>query len=74
MTETKHSQPTVVRRSDRGLSIAGTRITLYNIMDGIKAGYPSKYIRDLYDLTDKQIADVYEYIETHGEEFESEYQ
>lgn len=69
-----NSQPTVVRRPDRGLSIAGTRITLYSIMDYIKAGYPPHYIRDLYNLTDKQIADVMEYIETHREEVEAEYQ
>ena len=74
MTDTMNPQPTVVRRSDRGLSIAGTRITLYQIMDYIKAGYPPKYIRDVHDLTDKQIADVYEYIEKHREEFEAEYQ
>ncbi|MBI1928227.1 DUF433 domain-containing protein [Candidatus Poribacteria bacterium] len=74
MTEIMNAQPTVIRRPDRGLSIAGTRITLYQIMDHIKAGYPLQYIQDVYDLTDKQIAEVYEYIETHREEVEAEYQ
>ncbi len=32
MTETVNPQPTVIRTS-RGLSIAGTRTTLYSIMD-----------------------------------------
>ena len=39
------SHPTVVRTS-RGLSIAGTRITLYQIMDYLKANEPPEVIRD----------------------------
>jgi len=37
MSEAKQQQPTVVRTS-RGLSIAGTRITLYSILDYVHAG------------------------------------
>jgi uncharacterized protein (DUF433 family) len=66
-------QPTVVRTS-RGLSIAGTRITLYTIMDYIKADWPPKLIRDWLNLTNKQINDVMDYIEAHREEVEAEYQ
>jgi hypothetical protein len=32
--------PGIVRRSDRGLCIAGKRITLYLIMDYLNAGWP----------------------------------
>jgi uncharacterized protein (DUF433 family) len=71
--ETTIPQDTVVRTS-RGLSIAGTRITLYNIMDYLKADWPPKLIQDRLNLTDKQIADVMEYIETHRAEVETEYQ
>ena len=39
MTEAYPSQTTVVRTS-RGLSIAGTRITLYDVMDYLTAGWP----------------------------------
>jgi uncharacterized protein (DUF433 family) len=73
MSETNTSEPTVVRTS-RGLSIAGTRITLYSIMDYIKAGWPPKLIRDRLDLTDKQITDVMDYINAHRDEIEAEYQ
>ncbi len=73
MKETPPPQPTVVR-SSRGLSIAGTRITLYSIMDYIKADWPPKLIRDRLNLTDKQIADVMDYIESHRAEVEAEYQ
>lgn len=66
-------QPTVVH-TGRGLSIAGTRITLYNIMDGVTAGCPPKLIRDRFDLTDQQIADVLAYIADHQIEVEAEYQ
>lgn len=73
MLEDRHQQPTVVR-TDRGLSIAGTRITLYNIMDAITAGWPSKLIQDRFDLTDQQVSDVLAYIADHQTEIEAEYQ
>jgi hypothetical protein len=64
----------VVRRRDRGLSVAGTRITLYMLMDYIKERYPTKFIKGLFNLTDEQMANVMDYIETHQTEFEVEYQ
>jgi uncharacterized protein (DUF433 family) len=72
MNETT-TQKTVIR-TNRGLTIAGTRITLYSIMDYIKADWPPKLIKDLFDLTDQQIADVLAYIEANRAEVESEYQ
>src|SRR6266566_1004542 len=73
MDETAASQPTVVR-TDRGLSIAGTRITLYHVMDYVKAGRSPDEIRDAFNLTDQQIADVMAYISQHRAEVEAEYQ
>ncbi len=66
-------RPTVIRTS-RGLSIAGTRITLYDIMDYLSANWPSDLIRDWFNLTDQQMADVMDYIEKHRAEVEAEYQ
>ena len=37
MTTTWSGSPTVVR-TERGLTIAGTRITLYDVMDYVTAG------------------------------------
>lgn len=70
---TVNTQPTVVR-TGRGLSVAGTRITLYSIMDYIQAGWPSDLIGDWLNLTDKQMNDVLDYIEANREEVEADYQ
>ncbi len=72
MSET--TAPNTIARTDRGLTIAGTRITLYSIMDYLKADWPPKLIKDLFDLTDQQIADAIEYIEDNRDEVEAEYQ
>jgi uncharacterized protein (DUF433 family) len=69
---TELNNPTVIRTS-RGLSIAGTRLTLYHIMDYLKADWPPKLIQDRLNLTDQQMADALEYIETHREEVEADY-
>jgi uncharacterized protein (DUF433 family) len=73
VSETVTPQPTVVRTS-RGLLIAGTRITLYSILDYLHAGWPPHLIRDEFSLTDTQIAEVMQYIDTHRDEVETEYQ
>ena len=64
----------IVVRTERGLTIAGTRITLYNIMDYVTAGYPAEHIQHLYSLTDAQIAGALAYIADHRAEVEAEYQ
>ena len=43
-------------------------------MDYLQAGWSPHLIRDEFNLTDKQMNDVMEYIETHREEVEKEYQ
>jgi uncharacterized protein (DUF433 family) len=68
-----NGQTTVVR-TDRGLSISGTRITLYDVMDYVTAGWPAHVIRDRLQLTEQQITDVMAYIEGHRTEVEREYQ
>ncbi|GBF80352.1 DUF433 domain-containing protein [Aphanothece sacrum] len=67
------NQITIVR-TERGLAIAGTRITLYDIMDHLKAQYPPKFIRDALNLTDEQLRIALSYIEAHQTEIEAEYQ
>ena len=65
--------PTVIR-TGRGLTVAGTRITLYAIMDYVKDGWPSHLIRDWLHLTEQQMQDVMAYIDAHRDEVEAEYQ
>jgi uncharacterized protein (DUF433 family) len=69
----KYANPTVIR-TERGLTIAGTRITLYSIMDYLKAAWPTKLIKDTFDLTDQQMTDVLAYIEENRAQVETEYQ
>ena len=73
MTESTNAQATIVRTS-RGLSIAGTRITLYQVMDYVKAGWPPEHIQHWLNLSEKQITDAMDYIATHRSEVEAEYQ
>lgn len=70
---TINENPTVVR-TERGLTIKGTRITLYQILDYLHEDWPPKLIRHWHDLTDAQMNDVMAYIEAHREEVEAEYQ
>jgi uncharacterized protein (DUF433 family) len=73
MSEIKTSESTVVR-TKRGLSITGTRITLYDIMDYLTEDWPPKLIQYWFNLTDQQISDVMDYIQNHRTEVEAEYQ
>ena len=72
MTQENTSQPTIVR-TERGLSITGTRITLYDVMDYLVADWPPRLIRDWLNLTDAQIAGAMEYIENNRAQVEAEY-
>jgi uncharacterized protein (DUF433 family) len=73
MNEIAESQ-NIITRTSRGLTIGGTRITLYTIMDHLKDDWPPHLIRDWFNLTDVQIQGVLDYIEAHREEVEAEYQ
>lgn len=65
--------PGIVRRTDRGLCVAGTRISLYTIMDSLKAGRTPAYICQWMLLTESQVNDAVRYIEENRESFEAEY-
>lgn len=73
MEVSTHGQSTVVRTS-RGLSIAGTRITLYALLDYLHADWPPKLVQDWFNLTDQQMADILTYLAAHRDEVEAEYQ
>lgn len=67
------SQPVIIK-TNHGLSIAGTRLTLDHVMDYLKAGWPIHLIQQWLDLTDQQMADIMDYVTTHSEEVEAEYE
>ncbi|MEC4881127.1 MAG: DUF433 domain-containing protein [Scytonema sp. PMC 1070.18] len=72
MTLASNEQSAIIR-TERGLTIAGTRITLYDVMDYVTAKYPPKFIRALFDLADDQIDAALSYIEANRTEVEAEY-
>jgi uncharacterized protein (DUF433 family) len=73
MTQTSNGQVAIIR-TESGLTIAGTRITLYDVMDYLKSQYPPKLIGDILSLADEQVAVALSYIETNRSEVEAEYQ
>ncbi|MCW5851149.1 MAG: DUF433 domain-containing protein [Anaerolineae bacterium] len=72
MTTSPNGASTIVR-TERGLTIAGTRITLYSILDYLHADWPPKLIQDWLDLTEEQLSGVLSYIDAHRDEVEREY-
>lgn len=61
-------------RTERGLTISGSRTSIYDVIDFLKADYPPTLIRDTFNLTDAQIKAALFYIEEHRTEIEAEYQ
>jgi uncharacterized protein (DUF433 family) len=65
----------LIEETLRGPSIAGTRITVYSVMDYIKNNRSKEYILEMMPLiTADQLEAVYEYIEQHREAVEKEYE
>ena len=73
MSDDTNTQPTIVR-TERGLSISGTRITIYDVMDYVTAGYPTHFIRGLFNLSEAQIETALQYIQDNRALVEAEYQ
>lgn len=65
--------PTTIIRTERGLTISGTRITIYDVMDYISQ-YPPKFISSLLNLTEEQINTAISYITENRSAVEEEYQ
>lgn len=73
MTLTSKGKAEIIR-TERGLTILGTRITLYDVIDFLKAQYSPKLIRDKFNLTDEQINAALSYLEANHTQVEAEYQ
>jgi uncharacterized protein (DUF433 family) len=73
MTSEANGQADIIR-TERGLTISGTRITLYDVMDYVTAQYPPTFIQGLFELTEAQIGAALAYIESNRSEVEAEYQ
>lgn len=73
MTQSSNKQSAIIR-TERGLTIAGTRITLYDVMDYLASGWSPQLIQDWLPLTQEQADAALSYIETHRSEVDAEYQ
>jgi uncharacterized protein (DUF433 family) len=73
MSAVSHQQPTIIL-TEQGLTISGTRITLYDVIAHLKAGWAPKLILHWLPLTEEQLQVALTYIEEHHIEVEAEYQ
>lgn len=57
----------------RGPELQGTRITIYRVMDYVRAGDPPNRIAEELDLTDEQVQEALTYIDSHRPEVDAAY-
>jgi uncharacterized protein (DUF433 family) len=58
----------------RGPEIEGTRVTVYCIMDYVRAGDPPSQMAEELDLSEEQVRAALEYIDAHRDEVEAQYE
>src|SRR5205823_7242701 len=58
----------------RGPEIAGTRITVYDILDYYESGWHRDLIADQFNLSSRQVEVAIRYIEDHRDEVMAAYQ
>jgi len=63
----------LIQETPRGPSIAGTRITIYSVMDYLKLGLSRNYTKASFRISDEEFDAVVEYIEQHKEQAERDY-
>lgn len=65
-------EATIINRG-RGPEIAGTRITVYDVMDYLKHGWHRDRIAALFRLSSQDVQAAIDYIEQHRNEVEADY-
>jgi uncharacterized protein (DUF433 family) len=65
-------KPEIINRG-RGPEIAGTRITVYDVLDFRKIGWRRDRIAGHFLLSSDQIQAAFDYIDSHQEEVEAAY-
>ncbi len=66
-------EPAIIDRG-RGPEIAGTRITVFDVMDYLKHDWHRDRIAMLFRLSSRDVQAAIDYIEAHRPEVEAEYQ
>jgi uncharacterized protein (DUF433 family) len=64
----------IIVNRGRGPEIAGTRITVFDVMDYLKAGWHRDRIAGLFRLSSRDVQAAIDYIEQHPDEVEAGYQ
>lgn len=64
----------LIEATPRGPSIAGTRITIYSVMDYLQGDWDRDFVKRVMVITDEQLDAVLEYIAQHKEEVASDYE
>ena len=67
------TKPRVVDRGD-GPKIAGTRITVYTVLDYLRAGRTRDWIAALLDLSSAQVQAAMDYIRDHDTQVNADYE
>ena len=65
-------EPRIVDRGD-GPKIAGTRITVYTVLEYLRAGRTRDWIAAMLNLSSQQVQAAIDYIDAHSEAVEAEY-
>lgn len=73
LVQTQSNSRSDIVRTERGLTISGTKTTLYDVLDYLKAKHPPNMIREKLRLSTAQISAAFSYIETYRSELETEY-
>lgn len=68
------THPPLVVRTERGLTVGGTRLTIYQLMDDLRAGKSPALWQAWYRLAPEQIAEILRYLDDHRAVVEAEYE
>jgi uncharacterized protein (DUF433 family) len=64
--------PTIIR-TERGLTIKGTRVTLYDILAHLEQNWSEEKVREWFGLKKEEMEDVLLFIADNREELEAEF-
>lgn len=63
----------IIIQTGRGPTVAGTRITIYQLMEYLKDGWTPKHIAEWFTLSQEQMDAVVAYLKSNEEELEQKY-
>lgn len=72
--DTARDAESIIVRTERGLVFADRpRVSLYDVMDYVRGGYPTHLIADRLRLSGRQVQAALDYLAAHRAEVEQEY-